>query len=332
MTATAVPSEFLNATVIHFSAAHDSGPTSDGQRPRFLPRVSAYNFRADTVEQWKALSERARAMLPDAPPQFHLSLRHGQISVRLGLFDSALTKVNRVLAKTAERLRNLDGRNPMQVVMQRNERNFILGLLKAGAEWTVDPELREAVKQAVHQYNAIRAPLVPLPKIQRLGYLDEADDILCVKDLHLTKNSRINESANPNLTHCAPVFRAGVRYPLATRSIRFTRTQLKPNLRGEDEEIELSGQELAIFITPDDKGRLAAPKFPSEGGCFMDGALRADHVKIGEEEGAQVIHFTLQDLVEHFDIPEVPDVATIDPARYNVFVSQLHQLEQITDS
>jgi hypothetical protein len=47
---------------------------------------------------------------------------------------------------------------------------------------------------------------------------------------------------------------------------------------------------------------------------------------------ANVIHFTLQDLVDHFDIPEVPDIATTDPARYNAFVSQLHQLEQLTSN
>jgi predicted RNA methylase len=310
-----IPEPLQLSTVLYFSAAHDSGPTADGQRPRFMPRINGYNSRPDTVEQWKALAERAQAMLPDAPPRFHLSLRGNQIQVRLGLFDTALTKVNRALAKAAERLSDLDGRNPMQVVMQRDERNFILGLLRPGAEWTVDPALRDAVQAAVGQYNAVRAPLVPLPKIQRLGYLDESSDILCVKNL--------KQSAT-----CPPVFRAGVRYPLATRSIRFTRTQIKPNLRGEDEELELSGQELAIFIKAE--GELAEPELPSEGWCFMDGALRAANVKIGDDPGANVIHFTLQDLVDHFDIPEVPHIATTDPDRYNSFIALLQQLEQIT--
>jgi len=297
-----MPEPLQQSTVIYFSAAHEDGP-GDGRRPRFMPLLNGYNSTCDTVEQWKAMAERAKAMLPDAPPKFHLSLRGNQIAVRLGLFDTTLVKVNRELARTAERLNDLDGRNPMQVVMQRDERNFILGLLKPGAEWTVDPVLRDAVQAAVAQYNAIRAPLVPLPKIQRLGYLDENDDILCVEDL-------------------SP-FKAGVRYPLATRSIRFTRTQFKPNLRGEDEELELSGQELAILIKPD--GGEDAKEY-----CFMDAALRAANVKIGDDAGADVIHFTLQDLVDHFDIPEVPDIATTDPARYNAFIAQLHQLEQLT--
>ncbi len=118
-------------------------------------------------------------------------------------------------------------------------------------------------------------------------------------------------------------FKAGVRYPLATRSMRFTRTQMKPNLHGEDEELELSGQELAILIKPD-----GGPE--TEEFCFMDGALRAANVRIGEDDGKEVVDFTLQELVDHFDIPEVPDVATTDPVRFNSFIEQLHTLEQLT--
>ncbi len=299
-------SPFTTATVLYFSANHDNGPTADGKPPRFMARVSPYNSRRDTVAQWQALAERAKAMLPDARPRYNLCLHNNNIHVRLGLFDTALTRVNRESAKTAQRLHNLDGRNPMQVVMQRDERNFILGLIRedllrrsfSEGGWTVDPELRDAVQAALTQYNAFRAPLVPLPKIQRLGYLDENDEILCVKDLGS--------------------FKAGVSYPLATRSVRFTCTQFKPNLQGEEEELELSGQELAILISRADTEY-----------CFMDGSLRAANVKVGAESGAEAIHFTLQDLVEHFEIPEVPDIAAADPARYQAFVDQLHQLEQI---
>jgi hypothetical protein len=112
-------------------------------------------------------------------------------------------------------------------------------------------------------------------------------------------------------------------YPLATRSVRFTRTTIKPNLRGENEELELSGQELAILIKTE-------PLETAAEFCFVDGALRAPNVKIGEDDGAEVVHFTVQELVDHFDIPEVPDIATTDPGRYNSFIEQLHRLEQLT--
>jgi hypothetical protein len=315
-----LPEPLQKSSVIYFSRSHDTGPTADGRKPPFLERVGLWNCRRETVEQWQALSEHARATLPNAAPKYHLSLVNqggssAQIRVRLGLFDSALAKVNGELAKAAKRLYALEGRNPMQVVMQRDERNFVLGLLRepqadARHVWTIDPALRDAVQKAVNEYNAIRAPLVPLPKIQRLGYLDESDDILCVKALAVPGTGKS--------------FEAGQRYPLATRSMRFTRTQFKPNLHGEEEELELSGQELAILI------RLN-PDNPDDEFCFMDGALRHDNVRVGDDAGTDVVNFTLQQLVDHFEIPDVPDIARAHPSRFENYVAQLHQLEQLTD-
>jgi hypothetical protein len=112
-------------------------------------------------------------------------------------------------------------------------------------------------------------------------------------------------------------------YPLSTRSIRFTRSQLKPNLHGEMEEIELSGQELAIYI------RHGQDEDAMES-CFMSESLRAGNVRIGEKRGEDVVQYTLQELVDCFEIPEVPDVSAADPARFNAFIEQLHQLEQLT--
>ena len=317
------------ATAIYFSASHDFGPTESGERPRFMPAINGYNTRRDTVQQWSALAEKAAALLPDARAPYHLTLTaSGALRVRLGLFDTALTKVDKDMAKAAARLADLDGRNPMQVVMQRDERNFILGLIRGGdaAEypWRVDPDLRDAVQAANNAYNAIRAPLVPLPKIQRLGYLDESDDILCVQDL-------TNEKRPGAIAPFATVFHAGQRYTLSTQSVRFTRSVVKPNFRGEDEDLELSGQELAIYIkSPLSAKSAKSDKSEDKGSCFMDATLRDDNVKIGDARGAEVIHFTLQDLVEHFEIPEVPDIATADRARYQAFIQKLHQLEQLT--
>jgi hypothetical protein len=127
----------------------------------------------------------------------------------------------------------------------------------------------------------------------------------------------------------SPIFRAGQTYHITTRSVRFTRATFKPSLYGDDEEIELSGQELAIYI---DAG-LPSRSPTGEAWCFMAAELRADNVTInaanGNRPGADVVHFTLQELVEHFEIPEVPDVAAADPARFENFLQQLRQLERI---
>ena len=333
-----LPDPLKLSTAIFFSVNHEDGPTADGNKPQYLLEISAYRCRRDTITEWLALADRAKSLQTSSlgPQPFHLSLHNGTIHVRLGLFDTALTKVNGELKKAAERLYKLNGRNPMQVVMQRDERNFVLGLIRQSVGrdsvepcnsaqhlWTVDPVLRKAVQQSLNEYDSIRAPLVRLPKIQRLGYLDENDDILCLKDLCLDERL---------------IFQAGERYPLATQSVRFTRTQMKPNLHGFDEELELSGQELAILIQarPDPSARQKAATRkvlePSEGKQFrfMDAALRAGNVKIGSDDGSDYIHFTLQNLVEHFDIPEVPPIAETNPDQYQSFIGQLHRLEQFT--
>jgi predicted RNA methylase len=328
------------ATAIYFSACHDTGPTANGEAPLFMHRVHGYNPRRDTVDKWAVLSEKAASLLPNNRSPYHLALTaSGALSVRLGLFDTALKRIDKEMAKAADRLSELHGRNPMQVVMQRDERNFILGLIHNGSveaplpgdeggaaappyPWRVDPALRDAVQKAVNDYNAIRAPLAPLPKIQRLGYLDESDDILCIADL--TNEKRPGASAP-----YATVFHAGQRYALSTQSVRFTRAQLKTNIRGELEELQLSGQELAIFV----KSSLSADhegNAVEKGSCFMDASLREDNVQIDHGPGAEFVHFTLQDLVKHFEIPEVPDIAGADAARHQTFITQLHQLEQLT--
>lgn len=82
---------------------------------------------------------------------------------------------------------------------------------------------------------------------------------------------------------------------------------MKPDpLTGKDTEYLLVGQELAIYIA-------------GEGGhnfCFMDARLKGENVKIGEQFEPVTIDFTLQDLVGHFEIPEVPDVAQCNPDGY----------------
>lgn len=47
----------------------------------------------------------------------------------------------------------------------------------------MDPALAVAVDRAIERYEDERTPLVALNPIQRLGYLDEYDEITCTADL-----------------------------------------------------------------------------------------------------------------------------------------------------
>jgi len=131
------------------------------------------------------------------------------------------------------------------------------------------------------------------------------------------------------------VFRKGRRYPLRPQTVNITRQVERPNaFTGEPEDLEYSGQELAFFIGD----RLDEDGDPGNEFSFMDAKLRDDpnteipnakRVKDNEQRGAAV-DFTLQELCAHFLIPDVPDVATVNPAGYEYYLSELGVLEALT--
>ena len=112
------------------------------------------------------------------------------------------------------------------------------------------------------------------------------------------------------------VFRAGNNYRLRTQTVRVERRTTKPNLSAGLDEVLLNGQELAIYIA--DESEMER--------CFMDARHRAADVQV---DGDVSIDFSLQDLVAHFQIPEVPDVAECNPAGFEQYLQRLGELEEL---
>jgi SNF2 family DNA or RNA helicase len=317
----------------------------------------------------------------------------GEIQTNLSLFQKrALKPADK---QEADRLFALNGQRPMQLVMQSDQRAELLRAVKGG-RWRVHPELPALVEQAIAEYHAVRSPLYPLPQVQRLGYLDEVDKIVCQTSMFAStmggaklppeaeaalrrflrqpcertweaachfvcvpgrtlwqmalELDREFESAHEDtglgvgpdrkpikskpcnadetwrvlpdpkklevLLHAKPLFTAGQSYPLRTQTIEVERRTSKPGMDGFDEEFLLKGKELVIFITDDD-GR--------EHG-FIDRRHLDKEVKVGD--GKAEFKFVLQDLVEHFHIPEVPDVAALNPARFEELQQELRAIER----
>lgn len=164
---------------------------------------------------------------------------------------------------------------------------------------------------------------------------------------NLSASRSPTEAAQPATCNLQPatIFHAGQHYPLRTQTVQVTRTVTRPNaFTGAEEELEYSGQELAIFITdkPIVPGQEdAPPPEDSKEFCFMDAKLKDDpDTKIttakrqkrrrSPDEGEeQAVDFSLQQLCNHFVIPEVPDVATNNPEGYKANLHLLSQLETI---
>ena len=286
----------------------------DRLRFRTGPWAASYLHTQSTRELWQAAREESlrtanmqTANMATMSGQYHIWFdpQAGVICTHLNSFETASGRVDKAHAAA---LHALNGCQPIQLVVQRSQRQALLDAVKrsdgTSPVWRVDPALPKVVESAIAEYNRVRAPLYPLPKIQRLGYLDEQDEILCCQHL-----------AGPS----GAVFLPGRRYSIRSATVATRRLGTKINNIGLPDEVEWNGQELAFFIT--DQSGVER--------CFMEGRLREANVTINLSRGrsrrhnerdgrtdSQVIDFTLQELVTHFDIPEVPDVASCFPEQY----------------
>lgn len=274
------------------------------------PEATAYLHTKNCAELWQTAADEYKVRSSPLPP-FNLWLdESGIIRTYLSLFDE---RSGRVSKDDATDLYALNGRKPIQLVVQRAQRKALEAAVNDSL-WKVDPKLQDAVKSAVTEYNAVRAPLYPLSQIQRLGYLDEQDEIQCIKNL--SKNG-------------FTLFESGKSYALRSTTVAVKRHGEKVNLEGEMDAVEWNGQELAFFITDGYDVQQ----------CFMEARLRDKDTEVNllpanhtgkwsrKDLGDRCpIAFTLQELVTHFHIPEVPDAATLDPQRYQRHLAALDQI------
>lgn len=337
----------FRTAVLYFAVSHTDGPQlradvdgidaartvlRDMAQRRLTLRTGAelrsYNRTPDTVAKWKAASEELDRLQTQSakPSSFHLWLDGtGHIATHLSLFDE-----HTIDASVVGALHSLRGLRPLQLVLKRETRDLLLrccGLKEPALPWRACPKLIGAVQSAVEEYHCQRAPIVPLPEIQRLGYIDENDTLHCKLDLHSSHGSHKSQ----------PIFQAGTHYPLRTQTITVTRKSSKWNAAGSKEDVEYTGQELAIFL------KAAGREY-----CFMEGRLaQDDSVTLSAfdkdgwtapaDSGADLlakdaIDHDLQTLVRHFVIPDVPDIAALRPADYQSNLARLTELETLLNA
>jgi hypothetical protein len=103
------------------------------------------------------------------------------LKCQLSKYDMAIED-NAIRKRDTGGLFALQGQTIMQLVMQVASRQALERITTRGG-WRVDPRIPEEIRKCLNEYNTVRAPLYPLPASQRLGFLDEAETILCKKDL-----------------------------------------------------------------------------------------------------------------------------------------------------
>lgn len=241
--------------------------------------------------EWKRITEAQYANLNG----YNIRLTaDGKLNCYLTPFQKLTGDVPGALV---DAIAKIHGQHPAALVVQRISRKALL-LAAKGAIWRVHPDVVEAVADAIRSYNAVRAPLRPLNTVQRLGHLDEEDEIRCERPLGIG-------------------FSAGRTYPLESETLHGRKIERRPHHRfagkGKTEQVLVSGQELLLRIK-DDAGKWHA---------FTQYNLgKAQQMERPEE------HFhLLAELVECFHIPEVPDVAQVHPEKFATYQARLRALE-----
>jgi len=308
------------------------------------PEPKEYSHTRDTETLWLAAAEEYNRLYSTLRTPhsalYNLWLSpYGSIRTALSLFDKSSGRVDNQMAGA---LFALNGKQPIQLVLQRSQRKALeaaVGMARptgtdgnggnggpTGTVWRVDPRLMAAVAEAIRQYDAVRSPLYPLPAIQRLGYLDELDEIKCCRSLASPSPGGEGRGEDGR-------FIAGKTYPIRSCTVAVNRQGARMNVHGLTEDVEWDGQELALFIT-DEAGVER---------CFMEERLRAGGVKINVLKSGVTrkrrdsdieaeecpIDFTLQQLAAHFIIPDVPDVAARFPEQYKRNLDTLAQIERL---
>lgn len=251
-----------------------------------------------SVKIWEACKQEWNSRQRPGRDDHNIWVEGDVIKCQLTRFDELENSIA-VNKKDAKALFALQGQGVMNLCLQTDTRNALVRAA-SGTVWRVQPGLMDGIRQAINEYNAVRAPLYPLNPVQKLGYLDEADEITCVKEfLAPLKCLKGDKAASKLVSKVA--FLPGKSYKLTTTTVLVERGGTKPNMAGEEEDYVYNGQELLATIAGE-----AGTEY-----SFMDARHMKEGITVTRVGGSEQLaaDFTLQQLIEHFEIPHVPDVA-----------------------
>lgn len=311
--------------VLYFSSSHGLG-TRNGERPLYLHAPSAdpatvertlataisarpFAFRGRSITSeyqkqdwdefapvWNAVRDEYAQLYHGAKPEYNLMLGPGgRIRTHLDPFRRAAYQHNRALLMAFQ---SMNGETPAALVVQQVSRAALKHATTSGT-WRVQPELCAAVDAAIAAYESVRAPFYTPSPIQSLGWLDEESEIQCSKD-------------------GIPGFKSGRSYPLRTWIEETKWKDKRVNLAGDDEDLELTGNELVVALCDDDDNE-------------HQFHVRRDK-NLPPTDRSGTTHHLAQALVDHFAIPIPRDVAQVNPKAYQENLHKLDMLEALANA
>jgi len=216
------------------------------------------------------------------------------ISGRLRTWVSAFQeRTHTIPSDLADFLRSINRKHPLELTLQRGARQALQHVIDCGI-WSIDPLADDTLRQAISNYDRERAPLTPVSDVQRIGWIDDAEELLCEKDfLH---------------------FRTGHRYPLTTETINWRKTEKRPRYHAgkrDTEEVLVRGTDLRLTLHPQD-------------GKPIHFIFNPDKVDTTQET------HSLETLAAHFALPVVVDITSLKADQYAANLALLDELETLT--
>lgn len=187
-------------------------------------------------------------------------------------------------------LQSINHANPFELTVQRATRQALAEILDQGC-WTMSDSAAHAIRNAMEEYNRSRTPLTPVSPLQRLGWLDENDNLLCTQDFLS--------------------FRAGKLYEVTSEVAKYEFSHYKPrykNGKKDEEQLSTRGNDLIFTIH-------GADDFTAQ---FT---YKHSHIK-----GT----YPMELIGQHFQIPEVPSLKIVRPEECAAHEKRLDLLESIT--
>jgi hypothetical protein len=281
------------------------GPVTPDQLAEILDAARHRHFSAPCIDEpWLACRDSARAFLnctdemerrrnPGAAPANVVLDANGKLRTWVSAFQERSFNIPKHLA---DFLRKINRSHPIELTIQPATRAALTESIQSGI-WTIDPPALAAIHAALTAFAIDRAPLAPVSQIQRLGWIDDTETLLCTTDFH--------------------DFKAGQRYPLSSQTLDWSKETLRPRYHAgkrSKETILTKGTDLRITIhhghAPHSRHFTFNPANPTG-------------------EGHENCH-TLGDLADHFHIPEVPDITSLHPDRYAQNLALIDDLEDAT--
>ena len=308
----------LRIGVVYFSGNESAKEilTSEDLHPKSLADLATaldilrqQYFTGDCITQpWETTSGVTRAFMaccdemerrrnPTAS-QANVTLdSDGRIRTWVSAYQEKTSLIPRELA---DFLRTINRKHPLELTLQRGARQALQHAIDCGI-WTIDAHADDSLRAAIASYDAERAPLAPVSDVQRIGWIDDQEELLCVKDfLH---------------------FLAGQSYPLTTETIEWKKNEKRPRYHAgkrETETVLVRGTDLRLTLHP--QGGVGQPTH------FI---FNPDKIANPARETASEIH-SLEDLAAHFHLPEVQDITHLKPAQYAANLALLDELEALT--